>query len=544
MAKQYKLIVSSYHYIGILIFLLIFFTFFLSFFPFLIQLFNLDLKFIFFHSHFLNFFKFSFIQSFFSSFFSIVLAIFISKSLYQRYFWGRDFLLKICTVIIILPSLVIILGILNIYGKKGWLFYILKYFNINYSFSIYGLTGILITHIFYNMPLAIFLFFNILNNIPLENRFLGMQLKLNRWNYFFVVEWPYLKKQVFFIFSIIFILCFNSFSTILTFGGKNNTTTISLAIYQSLNYEYNLGNVAFFSILQIFFCILMLLISQSFSKKKVLENPSFNKKETPKRNYIYNIQDNFLFKILDFLIIFFFILFIFPPIISIIFDGFHTNFLKGIFNFLLWKATLTSLIISLLSGLLCIIITIFLLWVSREFSKHKSFLLFSIIIENFSLIIFSTPNIVLITGLFLIFNNIDISIISIVLVIFINSLMSLPYSIRILRNSFYTIGFLYDPLCISLNIKGWNRLKIVEFPYLKNLISKAIAFSCILSIGDFDIMTFFGNEYFCTLSCYLYEQIHIYENQFTQITALFLLIFCLFLFTIIEFFSKFYANTK
>ena len=92
----------------------------------------------------------------------------------------------------------------------------------------------------------------------------------------------------------------------------------------------------------------------------------------------------------------------------------------------------------------------------------------------------------------------------------------------------------YTMLCQSLGVEGWRRLKIVELRALKRPLAQALAFACVLSIGDFGVVALFGNDDFRTLPFYLYQQIGSYRSQDGAVTALLLLILCFILFTVIE----------
>ncbi len=70
----------------------------------------------------------------------------------------------------------------------------------------------------------------------------------------------------------------------------------------------------------------------------------------------------------------------------------------------------------------------------------------------------------------------------------------------------------YGMLCQSLGIEGWSRLKVVELRALKRPLAQALAFACVLSIGDFGVVALFGNDNFRTLPFYLYQQIGSYRS--------------------------------
>ncbi|HBK3311284.1 TPA: ABC transporter permease subunit, partial [Escherichia coli] len=120
------------------------------------------------------------------------------------------------------------------------------------------------------------------------------------------------------------------------------------------------------------------------------------------------------------------------------------------------------------------------------------------------------------------------------IVIFTNALMAIPYALKVLENPMRDITARYSMLCQSLGIEGWSRLKVVELRALKRPLAQALAFACVLSIGDFGVVALFGNDDFRTLPFYLYQQIGSYRSQDGAVTALILLLLCFLLFTVIE----------
>ena len=112
--------------------------------------------------------------------------------------------------------------------------------------------------------------------------------------------------------------------------------------------------------------------------------------------------------------------------------------------------------------------------------------------------------------------------------IFTNALMAIPYALKVLENPMRDIAVRYGMLCHSLGMSGFTRLRVVELRALKRPLAQALAFACVLSIGEF------GNEQFRTLPFYLYQQIGSYRSQDGAVTALLLLLLCFLLFTVIE----------
>ncbi len=98
--------------------------------------------------------RFSFWQAFLSALLSVIPAIFLARALYRRRFPGRLALLRLCAMTLILPVLVAVFGILSVYGRRGWLATLCQSLGLEWTFSPYGLQGILLAHVFFNLPMA------------------------------------------------------------------------------------------------------------------------------------------------------------------------------------------------------------------------------------------------------------------------------------------------------------------------------------------------------------------------------------------------------
>ncbi len=310
-----------------------------------------------------------------------------------------------------------------------------------------------------------------------------------------------------------------------------DTTTIELAIYQSLNYDFDLNKAALLALIQLFCCLALVLLSK---KLNVIFYFSTN------RQFRWKNQDddNRWCKLLDIILISITIFFLILPLLAIIINGLNLRLLNALREPYLWKIFINSIFIAISAGVICIILSMMLIWSGRELQFRQSILLHRTL-ELSTLLILSMPGIVLATGLFLLLNNtidlIDYSPYS--LIILMNALIAIPYAFKILEYPMYDLFERYNLLCLSLQIKGINQLTLIELKVLKSEIGQAFAFACILSIGDFSIISLFGNENFRTLSYYLYQQLNSYNNNNAAVTALLLLLLCFGLFSLFEYLS-------
>ncbi|WP_413650233.1 ABC transporter permease subunit, partial [Pantoea sp. B65] len=219
---------------------------------------------------------------------------------------------------------------------------------------------------------------------------------------------------------------------------------------------------------------------------------------------------------------------------AVVVDGINQGFSSVLTQPALWQATITSLRIALAAGVICVLLTTMLLWTSRELRLRQR-LLAGQALELSGMLILAMPGIVLATGFFLLLNSsIGLPQSADSLVIFTNALMAIPYAMKVLENPLRDIAERYNRLCLSLDIKGWNRVRLIELKALQRPLAQALAFACVLSIGDFGVVALFGNDDFRTLPFWLYQQIGSYRSEQGAVTALLLLLLCFLLFTLIE----------
>jgi thiamine transport system permease protein len=470
--------------------------------------------------------RFTFWQALLSALCSVLPAILLARTLFRRRFPGRQLLLRLCAMTLVLPVLVAVFGILSVYGRQGWLAQICNWLGVDYRFSPYGLQGILLAHVFFNLPLATRLLLQALENIAVEQRQLAAQLGMNAWQQFRFVEWPAIRRQIFPAAALIFMLCFASFATVLSLGGGPQATTIELAIYQALSYDYDLSRAATLALIQLFCCLTLVLLSQKLSQALPVGQTHAQRWRNP--------DDSPLRRITDGLLIGLALLLILPPLLAVVFDGINRAAVSVLQQPALWQALWTSVRIALGSGLLCVLLTMMLLWSSRELRlRQKNG--WAQAMDLSGMLILAMPGIVLATGFFLLLGDTTgLPQTPWPLVIMTNALMAVPYALKVLDNPMRDVAERYNPLCISLDMRGWQRLRWVEMSALKRPIAQALAFACVLSLGDFGVIALFGNENFRTLPFYLYQQMGSYRSQDGAVTALLLLLLCFLLFTLIE----------
>ncbi|WP_302131074.1 ABC transporter permease subunit, partial [uncultured Haemophilus sp.] len=177
---------------------------------------------------------FSIGQAFLSALLSSVIGTLFARAFFYLDFKGKSLILRIFSLTFVLPALLAIFGLIGIYGTAGWLVQLLQTLGISWKPSIYGLSGILIAHLFFNIPLAARMSLQALQSVPTEQHQLAAQLNIKGSIFFRLIEWPYLKSQTVSAFVLIFMLCFTSFTIVLALGGGPQNSTLEVAIYQAI----------------------------------------------------------------------------------------------------------------------------------------------------------------------------------------------------------------------------------------------------------------------------------------------------------------------
>jgi thiamine transport system permease protein len=160
--------------------------------------------------------RFTITQALVSTALSCALAVPTARALMRRTFPGRGLLIALLGAPFLLPVIVAVLGLLTIYGRSGVLNGALQAVGLP-PISIYGMTGVVLAHVFFNLPLATRILLNGWHAIPAERFRLAETLGLP--SAFRHIEAPMLRATLPGAALAIFLVCLTSFVVALTLGG-------------------------------------------------------------------------------------------------------------------------------------------------------------------------------------------------------------------------------------------------------------------------------------------------------------------------------------
>ena len=143
----------------------------------------------------------------------------------------------------ILPVIVAVLGLVSVFGRGGPVNGALALAGLG-PVSIYGWQGVILAHVFFNLPLATRLILQGWATIPGERLRLAAALDFGPGDVLRHLEWPMLRAVVPGVALVIFLICTTSFAVALALGGGPRATTVELAIYQAFRFDFDLGRAA------------------------------------------------------------------------------------------------------------------------------------------------------------------------------------------------------------------------------------------------------------------------------------------------------------
>jgi len=445
-----------------------------------------------------------------------VLAIPVARALARRRFWGRAFLITLLGAPFILPVIVAMLGLLAIFGRSGVLNDILAMLGIT-KISIYGLQGVVLAHVFFNLPLAIRFLVQGWQGVPAERFRLSAQLGFGRGMMFRLVELPLLIRILPGAFALIFVICLTSFAVALTLGGGPRATTIELAIYQAFRFDFNLGRAALLSLVQLFVAggaaVLAFWLVPSISFGGGMDRMQ---RRWDGQGRVARVLDGaFIIIAASFLTL---------PLFAILTSG-----LRGLFEvpFIVWSSAWTSLWVALISVLVLLGIALPMAgWIAA--SRNGS-------VEVIGLLGLSVSPLMIGTGWFiLIYPIANPTDWALPVTIAVNALMALPFALRILVPSIRETIQTHGRLSSALGISGFAMWRCVLWPRSRSQIGFAAGLTAALSIGDLGVIALFGDPDRSTLPLQMYRLMGSYRTDAAAGAALILLVLAFGLFWIMD----------
>lgn len=456
--------------------------------------------------------RFTILQAALSAVISVTFAIPLARALARRRFIGRGILITLLGAPFILPVIVAVLGLLTVFGRSGWVNAALGAVGLP-GLSIYGLHGVVLAHVFFNLPLATRLLLQGWQSIPAERFRLAAQLNLPPAMIRKTLEYPLLKQVVPGAAALIFVICLTSFAVALTLGGGPRATTIELAIYQAFRFDFDLARASLLSVIQLVLAGGAALVALWI----IPDLPLSAGLDRDLRRWDARGRGQ---RLLDTSVIILGSAFLLVPLFAIVLAG-----LQGLplMPASVWKTAGNSLWVALLSVATLLVIALPMAgWISTRRAGGA---------EAIGLIGLSASPLMIGTGWFILINPVaDPVPLALPVTALINALMALPFVLRILVPPMRDVLATYDRLSRSLGLRGGSAWRWLVLPRLRAQIGFAAGLTGALSMGDLGVIALFADPDRATLPLQMYRLMGAYRTEAAAGAALLLLAMALSLF--------------
>ena len=445
--------------------------------------------------------RFTVLQAVASATLSVLFAIPVARALARRSFPGRSVLITLLGAPFILPVIVAVIGLLAVFGRSGIVNQMLGALGLP-GIAIYGFHGVVLAHVFFNLPLAARFLLQGWQAIPAERFRLAAALNAPVGR---LLEWPMLRAVVPGAFLVIFLICLTSFAVALTLGGGPRATTVELAIYQAVQFDFDLGRAAMLSCIQFAICAVAAIIAW-----QVTAVDGFG----AGLDRVVQRWDGS--RLLDAMWISAAAAFLLIPLAMVVING-----VPGLARLpdSIWNAAVRSICVAVVSAVVTVAMTLTL--------ALRGGRLATVI----SVLPLAASGLVVGTGLFLIvFPFVRPADLALPVTALVNATLALPFAMRVLAPAIVTVRADYGRLADHLGMTGWARLRFVVLPRIRRPLGFATGLAAALSMGDLGVIALFADESNATLPLAMYRLMGSYQMEAAAGAALVLVTLSLLLF--------------
>ncbi|MBB3950626.1 ABC transporter permease subunit [Aureimonas jatrophae] len=440
-------------------------------------------------------------QAALSALLSLALGIPLGLALHRTRLPGRAFVLRLFLVPQALPPLVGALGLLAVFGRGGWLGDAFALAGLPRP-SIYGLAGILLAHVFFNAALVARLVYGALGAVPHESWRIAGQLGLSPLAVLRHVEGPAVLRALPQAASLVFALCVTSFTLVLVLGGGPAATTVEVAVYQALRYDFDPGRALALALLQIGLVALalapLLMIGGSTADLGLGHAGAARRFDRPSRGR--TVLDGFVIALGLALLL--------CPLAALVANGLAADLGRLVGDPAVARAALTSLLVAVPAALLGLGLSLALALAAAgggTFARLAA--------GGASALVLVVPPIVVGAGWFLLLRGTgDVARLAPVVVVVAQAVLILPYGVRLFLPAIVEADRRHGRLALGLGLTGWARLRHLEGPALRRPASLALGLALAVSLGDLSTVALFGSTDFTTLPLLLLQRMGSYRS--------------------------------
>ncbi|QQA43039.1 thiamine/thiamine pyrophosphate ABC transporter permease ThiP [Pelagovum pacificum] len=420
--------------------------------------------------------RFTLLQALASAALSVLLAVPVARALSRRRFLGRSVLVTLLGAPFILPVVVAVMGLLAVFGRRGLVSDGLALIGLP-PLDIYGYEGVVLAHVFFNLPLATRMLLQGWLSIPSERFRLAASLgaPVGR-----LLEWPMIRSVAPGAFLVIFLICLSSFAVALILGGGPRATTVELAIYQAVRFDFDLERAALLALVQFAICAAVAAVAFAVT---VPDGLGSGLDRTVKRWDGSRWADAFWIALAA--------LFLLLPLGVIVAGG-----IAGLPDLpgSLFAASVRSVCVALASTVIALVLSLALALRKGPVSSLAGVLPLA-----------ASPLVVGTGLLIVIYPLASPASAALAITALVNALMAVPFAVRIVTPAVRQAEASYGRLADAMGLTGWARLRIVLLPRLRRPLGFAGGIAAALSMGDLGVIALFAGPGEETLPLAMYR---------------------------------------
>ena len=450
---------------------------------------------------------FTLMQATLSAALSCLLAVPLARALSRRRFPGRGAAITALGAPFLLPVAVAVFGLLALFGRNGLANAALTGLGLP-PLDIYGLTGILLAHVFFNLPLATRFLLHGWSAIPPETFRLAASLDLSDRALFRTVELPMLRAVLPGAFVSVFLLCLTSFAVVLALGGGPKATTIELAIYEAFRFEFDLSRAALLALVQLGIGLAAAVLALTVPQPEPGRGLELVARRWDGRGWR---------RAADAALIVLALVFLAAPILVV--AGRGGAALATLPDGLLGP-TLRTLAVALSATALtfCLAMPLALrIGAGRASAAGRG-------AELIGALPLAASPLILGTGLFVLLNSfLDPVSLSLPITALVNAMMALPFALRALIPAAVEAHQRFDRLSDSLDLPFRTRLRHVILPRMRQPLGFSLGLAAALSAGDLGVLALFSTPDQATLPLAIYAMMSAYRTDAAAAAGLILI---------------------
>jgi thiamine transport system permease protein len=481
--------------------------------------------------------SFTMYQAFLSAIFTVLLGLPGAFLLTRFRFKGKSILRAALVVPFILPPIVVVAGFLHMFGPYGIIDSLLMSL-ANSTKSVFdlssGLTGILLAHVFYNVPLVLLLVSSALERLDPDIEESAEILGASSFQKLRYIILPRILPSILAAAILTFLFCFMSFPIVLSLG-KGRLNTLEVQIWEAYRFS-DFGEASTLGLIQIFISLAL-----AFSYIRISKT---DKDTSGKTTFAKTFSFSALSREVRLAIIVYFstiLVLVAGPFISIFRAAFYDPInnqltLKGFSNLFSFESTgsgnafINTIFYSSTATLLSVVFGIPLAYAHT--SRKKATANFASIL---TLLPLGVSSITVAYGLMLVIAvPLGLTTNPWPLIVIAQTIIGLPFTTRAVEISLRNLDSNLLEQADLLGTSRFERFFFIELPLLAPGILVGAVFAFAMAIGEMSATLFIALPENITLTVAIYRHLNVRRFVEAGAASLVLIIMCLISFIIIE----------